>query len=147
MSDLLLVDNDRRIVDLVAFFLRKTGHVVRTADSFEGARTALAERAPDLMLADLDLGAERGDEELPRLAHEGLLPPTLIVSGYLDGQTEQHLRRIPGVVGALRKPFDLSALEEGIGAALVRARDASATADDADQGWIDVVPWQRNRRG
>lgn len=118
MADLLLVDNDRRIVDLVAFFLGKRGHVVRTAESFAAARLALAERAPDLVLSDIDLGAERGDEELPRLARAGVLPRTLVVSGYLDAALERELARLPQVVGLLRKPFDLARLEAAVSAAL-----------------------------
>lgn len=156
MSDLLLVDNDRRIVELVAFFLEKRGHCVRRAESYRAARTALIERAPELMLADLELGAERGDEEIPQLAREGLLPPTLVVSGYLDLETERSLCALPRVVGTLRKPFDLSGLEASIGTALAEAArrsDSSASrssehsgprsrADLDGAGWIDVAPFE-----
>lgn len=139
MGDLLLVDNDRRIVDLVAFFLEKRGHVVRKAESFTAARAALSERAPDLMLSDLDLGVERGDEELPELARAGLLPPTLVVSGYLDAELEQRLMRIPRVLGTLRKPFDLGALEARIASALAEI----ARTSDEEAGWVDVNPFGR----
>jgi len=166
MSDLLIVDNDRRIVDLVAFFLTKRGHVVRTAETFDAARAALLERRPDLMLSDLDLGRERGDEELPKLAAERRLPPTLVVSGYLDANLERELLAIPGVVGTLRKPFDLGTLEARLADALERSRalvgpdveelaphrvastvamsDSNASvathAAGDDDGWVDVVP-------
>jgi DNA-binding response OmpR family regulator len=143
MSDLLLVDNDRRIVELVAFFLSKRGHVIRRAESFTAARAAIAQRVPDLMLSDLDLGAERGEEELPRMSAEGLLPPTLVVSGYLDAEREARLRTLPRVVGTLRKPFDMTVLEARIAAGLEKARDfALQTAVDND-GWIDVVPFEK----
>lgn len=155
MSDLLLVDNDPRISELLAFFLKKRGHSVRTAISFVEARAALVVRAPDLMLSDIDLGRERGDEELPKLAREGLLPPTLVVSGYLDGALERTLASIPSVVGTLRKPFDLSTLEARVTRALADATQAVAPklescvrpggehrgADsDSGDGWTDVVP-------
>lgn len=149
MSDLLLVDNDRRIVELVAFFLEKRGHVVRRADSYAAARTALAERVPDLMLADLELGLERGEEELPRLSREGLLPLTLIVSGYLEAATERDLCALRGVVGALRKPFDLAQLEQRIRLALetaspraVHAQGPPPRATRSDDGWVDVRPFE-----
>jgi DNA-binding response OmpR family regulator len=155
MSDLLLVDNDPRISELLAFFLKKRGHSVRTAISFVEARAALVVRAPDLMLSDIDLGRERGDEELPKLAREGLLPPTLVVSGYLDGTLERALASIPSVVGTLRKPFDLSTLEARVTRALadaartvpaklepcVRASgESGGTEIDSEDGWTDVVP-------
>ena len=41
MADLLLIDNDARIAELVAFFLRRSGHSVRTAPSFLVAEDGL----------------------------------------------------------------------------------------------------------
>ena len=150
MSDLLLVDNDPRIAELLAFFLKKRGHTVRTAKSFAEARVALAVREPDLMLSDLDLGGERGDEELPKLSREGILPPTLVVSGYLDAATERALSAIPAVLGTLRKPFDLSTLEARVQRALDEAGRARAAVTrpeaglgepSSEDGWTDVAPF------
>jgi len=150
MSDILLVDNDPRIAELLAFFLKKRGHTVRTVKSFREARAALAVREPDLMLSDLDLGGERGDEELPKLSREGLLPPTLVVSGYLDAATERALGAIPAVLGTLRKPFDLSTLEARVQRALeeaARPRAAVARPEAGlgetsnEDGWTDVAPF------
>ena len=80
MANLLLVDNDARITDLTAWFLKRAGHEVRCVESYAAARELLREQRPDLLLADLDLGEESGREELPRLAAEGILPKTLVVS-------------------------------------------------------------------
>ncbi|MBL8862746.1 MAG: response regulator [Planctomycetes bacterium] len=145
MADLLLVDNDARIVELVAFFLRRSGHAVRTAGSFAAARAELARARPDLVLSDLDLGAERGLEELPRLAREGLLPPTLVVSGYLDRAAQLELERLPAIVGVLAKPFDLDVLVARIAEALAQAPAAgrAAPAADADEGWVELAPEAR----
>ncbi len=122
MADLFLVDNDARLLELYALFLGRRGHTLRTATSFGAARAAIAERPPELLLSDLELGAERGDEELARLAHSGELPPTLVVSGYLDRELEAKLAALPCVVGTLAKPFDLATLEARIAEALERAR-------------------------
>jgi DNA-binding response OmpR family regulator len=122
MADLLLVDNDARLLELTALLLRRRGHVLRTALSFQEARAEIAARPPELLLSDLELGAERGDEELEQLARSGELPPTLVVSGYLDRALEERLARLPCVVGTLAKPFDFATLEARIAAALERAR-------------------------
>ena len=61
VADLLLVDNDPRLGELVAFFLRRSGHDVRLATSFTVAREELSRSRPDLMLSDLDLGEEMSD--------------------------------------------------------------------------------------
>lgn len=142
MADLLLVDNDRRITDLVAYFLRRSGHAVRTAPSFAAARIEIARARPDLVLSDLDLGEERGLVELPRLAAEGVLPPTLVVSGYLDRAAQIELERLPEVVGVLAKPFDLDVLvarvDEGLSRAGGSARGAAEPAPE--DGWIELDP-------
>lgn len=111
MANLLLVDNDARITDLTSWFLKRSGHEVRCVESYAAARDVLREAPPDLLLADLELGVESGLEELPRLASEGLLPKTLVVSGFLDARIAEELKRIPGVLGTVSKPFEIADLE------------------------------------
>lgn len=152
MADILLVDNDRRIGELCAFFLEQRAHRVRLCTSYAEARERIRERAPELLLADLELGAESGRVELPRLAALGLLPPTLIVSGYLDRELERELGALPGVRGTLAKPFDLSELlrrvDEALGEPPAGGQEreppppvlpAGSLAEDED-GWIEILP-------
>ncbi len=138
MAELLIVDNDARIADLVAFFLRRSGHAVRTASNFRAARVEIAREWPDLMLSDLDLGDELGLVELPRLAAEGILPTTLVVSGYLDRAAQIELERVPQVVGVVAKPFDLDVLLARVNEALRREPVPKGAHDDADDGWIEL---------
>ena len=156
---ILLVDNDERIVELVAWFLRERGLAVTTALSFAAARPLLAEGRPALMLADIELGEESGREELPKLAGEGLLPPTLVVSGYLDPVLEAELRALQPVLGTLAKPYDLPVLLErvlealelapGVAAATVarpERGDGAAQEEpvEDEDGWIEIVPVSRS---
>lgn len=159
MARLLILDNDARIVELYALYLGRRGHDVRTAASFREARSLLADAEPDLLLSDLELGHESGREELPRLSKEGLLPPTLVVSGFVDAELEAFFARIPAIVGLLRKPFDFERLEASVHAALReaerRAPDIAAaralaraanpgvpaaTSAPDDDGWIEILP-------
>ncbi len=162
--EILIVDNDERIVELVAWFLKKRGFAVRSAASFSEARVRIAERRPDLLLSDIDLGEERATEELPALAREGALPPTLIVSGYLDAQIIAGFEALPEVLDTLPKPFDFSELEERVVACLRRVetliprasripgasrggadpvaregRSGRSVAED-EEGWIEILP-------
>jgi two-component system OmpR family response regulator len=125
MADLLLVENDPRILELMTFFLERAGHAVRTATSFADARASIRERPPDLLLSDLEMGRESGREELPRIAREEGLPPTLVVSGYVDRESAEALGRVPGVVGTLSKPFDMARLVAKVGECLSRAAETS----------------------
>jgi hypothetical protein len=105
------------------------------------------------MLSDLDLGPESALEELPRLAQEGLLPPTLVVSGYLDADATARLGDIPAVCGTLAKPFDFADLEARVVDCLdglAREREAGAATGTAigtnPGGWVEIVP-ARPQRG
>ena len=118
MADLLLVENDPRILELMTFFLERAGHRVRTARSFADARARIRERAPDLLLSDLEMGLESGREELPRIAREDGLPPTLVVSGYVDREAAAALANLAGIVGVLSKPFDMARLVAKVGECL-----------------------------
>jgi len=125
VAELLLVENDPRILELMTFFLARDGHRVRTASTFAAATESIRAGAPDLMLSDLEMGAESGREELPRLAHLGILPPTLIVSGFVDRESAQALALLPGVVGTLAKPYDMTQLSKRVAECLARAASGS----------------------
>jgi DNA-binding NtrC family response regulator len=112
--DLLLIENDPRIVELLTWFLERAGHGVRAARSFAEARAMILERRPDLVLSDFDLGAENAATGLPALAAEGLLPPTLVVTGYVSHDLAASVNAIPGVVGLMAKPFEFARLARWI---------------------------------
>ena len=65
---LLLLDNDERIVELLSWFLADRGYGVRTARSFAEARAAIEVARPDLLVKCLAsrgavfLGPQRIDE-------------------------------------------------------------------------------------
>jgi len=151
-AEILIVDNDDRIVELVAWFLKKRGFDVRTASSFADARERIAERRPDLMLSDIDLGAESALDELPRLDAGGDLPPTLVVSGYLDVDIQEELTALAPVLDTLAKPFDFAVLEERVMACLDRADELVAAAapsaglpapEEDEEGWVEITPARR----
>ena len=109
--EILVVDNDERIVELVSWFLSKRGYSVRSASNFGHARSLLAEQEVDLLLSDIDLGAESALDELPRMQSDGVLPPTLVFSGYLDAASRERLMSLAPVVGTLAKPVEFQVLE------------------------------------
>ncbi len=153
--DLLLLDNDERILELVQWFLERRGYRVRAAHSFDEARAAVRERRPELMLSDVDLGSKNAREELPLMGEEGLLPPTLVVSGFLSPELREHLMALPEVLDTLSKPFELSDLEECLHTCFTRLEqepipsrgplpsagmEAQASTPSADEEWIEILP-------
>ena len=155
-GDLLLLDNDSKIVELLSWFLEGQGFTVRVATSFVEARERLAERRPALLISDVDLGLESAVTELPKLSAEGLLPPTLVVSGFLDEAVRQALFDVPEVLDSLPKPFEFTDLEARVVACLAGERRGEADAADTvlpepsprgaepeeedDDGWIEISP-------
>ena len=117
-AELLVIENDHRLGELLVSFLERRGYRVRRALSYAEARPMLLERPPQLLLSDLELGEEDAREQLPLLAAEGLLPPTLVVSGFLDLSVTSELEAIPGVVGFVPKPFEFDQLLAAIEGAL-----------------------------
>lgn len=155
-GDLLLVDNDARIVELLSWFLGNQGFTVRVAGSFAEARQRLAERRPELVISDVDLGVESATVELPKLSAEGLLPPTLVVSGFLDESVRRVLFGVPEVLDTLPKPFEFPDLEAKVAACLAGEVERTVTVTPAtpphavgpaleeeaedDEGWIEISP-------
>ncbi len=132
---LLVVDNDARIVELLCMFFTRRGYRVRGARTLDETRSELERATFDLVLSDIDLGHANGRDFLPQLSREGLLPPTLVVSGYLDAQVAEELSGVPQIVGVLAKPFEFDSLQRRVehtlsDAVVGRNRARSAAACD-----------------
>ena len=153
---ILIVDDEERIATLVQWFLQRLGHDAAHVASFREARERLCTEPPELLLSDIELGEESAREELPRLHALGLLPPTLIVSGYLDPELVGELTRLPMVRGVLAKPFEFEVLAARIDELLAGPAEAAAPPSEADRqaaessscdqedpdedGWVEILP-------
>ena len=83
MADAVLVDDDPSQLRGLAALVEQEGFRTRTAASIAEARALLAERTPDVVLADLVLPDGRGLDLLDAIAHAHLelvaaVPDTLI---------------------------------------------------------------------
>jgi PAS domain S-box-containing protein len=115
----LLVEDDAEVRAVVQAFLRQLGAEVTACVSGEQALAALAgERAPDLLLSDIALGAGmRGTELAVRAVQQRPGLPVLLMSGFShelpegDGEATLGHRLLP-------KPFDREALAQAIAATL-----------------------------
>jgi DNA-binding NtrC family response regulator len=110
MAQLVVVDDDQDLTELLVEALRPLGHDVRVGhDGVEGLRL-VADRRPDLLLADVEMPHLSGPEmvammRLHDLGDENV--PVVIVSGIVG------LDRVAAQVGTpyfLRKPYTLDRL-------------------------------------
>ncbi len=106
--EVLLVDDELPIVSVLSQSLLARGYNVRTAATGEEALLALAERAPDLVLLDINLPDITGWEVLRRIAaaDRERVPVIVFSASPLSPRRVEEFRP----AGVLLKPFPIDAL-------------------------------------
>lgn len=119
---LLIVDDDRLVLAMLASGLSAAGYGTATAESAEDAEAWLAggER-PDLAIVDMRMPGHDG-LHLARRLHELDHIPFMMLSAYNDTQTVAQASRY-GALGYAVKPLDLPQLIPAIETALARANE------------------------
>ena len=119
---LLVVDDDRRIRDLLSRFLSTEGYRISTADSATMARAKLASLSFDLLILDVMMPGETGFEFARDIRKSSSVPILMLTAR--DGAES----RITGLeIGAddyLSKPFEPRELSLRIANILKRAKPA-----------------------
>ncbi len=107
----LVVDDDARLVRIVAMYLGIEGFDVVTAVDAEGALTAIDRQCPDLVILDVMMGGLDGIEACsrirrnPRTTH---LPVIMFSAMSSDDDVER--ARLAGANHLITKPFNLAGL-------------------------------------
>lgn len=140
MPHILIVDDDREILDLLKSYLESNGYSVATAADAALARKALARQPADLVVLDVMMPNESGLDFCRSLRQTSNIPVIMLTA---LGET---VDRIVGLeVGAddyLPKPFDPRELVSRIRAVLRRAAHAD---DDAMAGAYRFDGWRLDR--
>jgi two-component system phosphate regulon response regulator OmpR len=123
---LLVVDDDRRIRDLLSRFLSSEGYRITTADSAAAARAKLESLSFDLLILDVMMPSETGFE-FARAIRQYSSVPILMLTARDAAES-----RITGLeIGAddyVAKPFEPRELSLRIAAILKRAKPAATPA-------------------
>jgi two-component system, OmpR family, phosphate regulon response regulator OmpR len=123
---LLVVDDDRRIRDLLSRFLLSEGYRVTTAETAAEARAKLEGLRFDLMILDVMMPGETGFEFARSLRARSTVPILMLTA------RDEAESRIAGLeIGAddyVGKPFEPRELSLRVGNILKRARPPSASA-------------------
>jgi two-component system alkaline phosphatase synthesis response regulator PhoP len=129
---ILIVDDEKDIVDLVAYNLEKEGHEVLKAYDGERAIQIVRSKAPDLVILDLMLPGIQGLEVCKRLRQD---PSTALIPIIMLTAKGDEIDKILGLeVGAddyITKPFSVKELQARIKAVLRRS-EAPRAADQAE---------------
>jgi len=131
MSDeaphILVVDDDRRLRDLLQRYLSDQGFRVTVAAGAEEARAKLTSLAFDLLVLDIMMPGESGLELTRSLRAKSRVPVLLLTA---MGETEDRIAGLEsGADDYLSKPFEPRELVLRINAILRRATAPEATSD------------------
>lgn len=136
MSRILIVDDDRSLLELLTDYLGRLGHEIRGASDGQQALAGLDDSPPELVLLDVTMPGLDGWQVLARIRAASQVPVIMLTA---RGDEPEVLRGFAG--GAddyVTKPFSFAQLAARIKAVLDRA--ALDRPEEADVlRWADLV--------
>ena len=121
----LIVEDEKNIVDILRFNLRKEGYDTQEAYDGEVGLALALQEAPDLILLDLMLPKMNGFEVCKRLRDQGRSTPVIIITALgLDLGADDYIT----------KPFSIRELMARVKANIRRAAMAPQTPAPAPEG-------------
>jgi two-component system phosphate regulon response regulator OmpR len=126
---LLIVDDDRRIRDLLSRFLAQEGYRVSTADDAAEARAKLQGLHFDLLILDVMMPGETGFELAKSLRQHSTVPILILTA---RDETEMRIEGLEiGADDYVAKPFEPRELSLRIANILKRAQPAALTPPES----------------
>jgi DNA-binding response OmpR family regulator len=109
MAKILIVDDDKDILDVVTLLLTTKGYDVQTIFNAEETLDKIKSFNPDLILLDVNIGKHDGREVCKILKSDGTIKhiPVILFSA-MPGL--QHIYHECEATGYIAKPFDVSEL-------------------------------------
>ena len=127
---ILVVDDDPHIRQLLVFALAKVGLQTREAADGEAALASVAERAPDMVVLDINMPRMDGLETCRRIRAKGDLPVLFLSSR--DDEVDRILGIELGADDYVVKPFSPREVVARVQAILRRTGGKAADATSAD---------------
>lgn len=145
---ILLVEDDRALVELIGFHLEKAGYETKQTASGEEALLMVRESPPDLILLDWMIEDISGIEVCRRLRRMPQDKPIPIIMMTARGEESDRIRGLDtGADDYITKPFSPREMLARIGAVLRRVRPALAGATLTYEDLEMDVANHRVRRG
>ena len=131
----LVVDDEKNIVDIVAFNLHKEGYEVVTAKDGEAGLAAFENEKPDLVILDIMMPKMDGFEVCRKIRQNSQVPIIMLTSR--AEEVDKVLGLEMGADDYVVKPFGVRELLARIKANL-RSRDVKEAADEVRFGDITI---------
>lgn len=132
MFELLLVDDDRDVLELLALAFQRPGVRLRLARSFDEALIAAFAAPLHAAVVDVHLSdamAAEGLELLQRLQRSRPVVPVVVITGSQDPGILTRAHQL-GARSVLRKPLDVDGLEEVLRLYGLQKRTAGTAGGD-----------------
>ena len=107
---ILIVDDDKKINDLLRLYLQKKGFDVEVVLEAEEAETAVYLQNPDLIFLDYRMSPLTGKDLLERIRIRGIDTPVVMMSAYRRRDGDMEMKRL-GALAYLSKPFDFGEID------------------------------------
>jgi len=128
LAKILVVDDERVLLDTLRYSLTKAGFEVRTAADGELALAAARKESPDLVLLDIMLPKMDGFEVCRALRRESSVPILMLTAR--DEEVDKVLGLELGADDYLTKPFSMRELVARVKAMLRRVEMGRAAAEE-----------------
>jgi two-component system, OmpR family, response regulator RpaA len=151
MAQIMLVDDDKHVVEVVERALRRQGHAVIVASDGREALGFLQRQSPDLLILDVMLPRLNGVQVCEYVrSHPNLASIPILLLTVKEDIKDKVVGFGAGADDYLTKPFNLNELELRVKALLRHSRAAAASKDivaglvqidaETEKVWIDGQP-------
>ena len=110
---ILIVDDDRELVDGLRILLERRGFLVISAHDGVQGKATIAQAKPDLVILDMMMNKMGGYPVLEHFKGREDAPPFIMVTAN-EGSRHKAYAEYLGVVDYLRKPFSTERLLEAV---------------------------------
>jgi DNA-binding response OmpR family regulator len=110
---ILLVDDDRELIDALRSMLERQGYRVIQAHDGHQAKQAVYNQRPDLMILDMMMPRMGGYPVLEHFKDKQDAPPIIMVTAN-EGSRHKVYAEYLGVIDYIRKPFAMERLLETV---------------------------------
>ena len=114
---ILIVDDDRELIDGLRALLEKQGYRVAQANDGHQAKTVIYNQRPDLVILDMMMPRMGGYPVLEHFRGKPDTPPIIMITAN-EGSRHKAYAEYLGVVDYIRKPFAMERLLEAVNKAL-----------------------------
>jgi DNA-binding response OmpR family regulator len=130
---ILIVDDDRELVDGLRAMLERQGHrVIQAHDGHQG-KAAIYNQRPDLVILDMMMPRMGGYPVLEHFRDKKDAPPVIMITAN-EGSRHKAYAEYLGVVAYIRKPFATEKLLEAVNKAFQTPTPQGEPEEGAQEG-------------